>query len=115
MSKSNNTKSHPTFIVGDWVTWSSQAAGSRTTKTGVITQVVPAGSTPTGISGTGSGRRHQSYVVKVTPMGKHGPISPVLYWPLVSLLQPAEAPRTTAQAEQPLQSDDAAPSQPEAA
>jgi hypothetical protein len=91
MSK-KSTKSHRAFLIGAWVSWSSQAAGSRTTKTGVITQVVPAGAKPIGINGCGVGRNHQSYVVKVTPMGKHGPISPVLYWPRVSLLEPTEAP-----------------------
>jgi hypothetical protein len=70
--------------VGDWVTWSSQSAGIRTTKTGQIRRVLRPGERPHW-RGTGASRNHQSYIVSVG--GR-------LYWPrvtqLVSVDQPTE-------------------------
>jgi hypothetical protein len=87
------------FIVGQGVTWRSQAQGSTTTKTGVIVEVVPPNVRPDttgrpGLNGCGSGRNHESYVIEV-PQGlkaaaKH-------YWPVVSILR--HAPLTEGPAE----------------
>ena len=62
-----------TFVVGDVVTWTSQAKGRSVTKRGEVAEVVPAGSRPTREtfpalyrhSGCGLSRDHESYVVMV--------------------------------------------------
>ena len=85
------------FKVGDKVWWSSQAAASRTLKSGEIVAVVPAGEYPFETPWLGkskmmygppnmncTGRNHESYLVEV----KHGDrAKPRLYWPRVSQLE----------------------------
>lgn len=75
------------FAVGDAVTWTSQAGGHTTTKTGVVERVVPPRA-DSGIPGSGFHRAHESYVVKV---GRSR-----LYWPVASLLRAVESHDTTA-------------------
>jgi len=84
--------------IGDYVTWTSQSAGTTKTKAGSVVAIVPVGANPdTVIAGdlwadhryrgfayvwTGSyglPRNHESYLIAV---GRK------LYWPRVSLLQP---------------------------
>lgn len=69
------------FERGDLVTWTSQSAGSVKTKTGIVMDVIPAGSNRVKdcIPNCGIPRNHVSYLVSVS--GK-------LYWPLVKLLRP---------------------------
>lgn len=74
------------FVIGELVTWTSSAAGSTTTKIGVVIAVV---------AGIWKGRDHESYVVKVTPPSKRHPNDkrprkPVIYWPIASKLRPAK-------------------------
>ena len=73
--------------VGDRVEWTSQSAGFRTPKRGVIVAVVPADVKPERCvpdgyrcgspSGFGMMRGHESYLVKVDGKGRR------LYWPRV--------------------------------
>lgn len=78
------------FKVNDVVTWTSQAQGHRTTKTGTVVVVIPAHLHPTRMPGlalrlrkdTGCPRDHESYVVRVAGQSK-------LYWPVASQLLPA--------------------------
>lgn len=77
--------------LGDVVTWTSQAGGSTTTKTGSIIEVVVPRRLPTHVRNTSS-RNHESYVVRVVPVGKRGqPLKPVTYWPVASLLKLAKS------------------------
>jgi hypothetical protein len=78
------------FVMGDKVTWKSQAAGSWKTKTGVIVEVVEARDTPNQILHHGR-RDHESYIVEVTETHKTTgqPRKPVRYWPLVTALKKA--------------------------
>lgn len=74
---------------GDKVTWSSQSQASRTTKEGVVCEVVQHGQQPSRVlwpslykgAGCGMARSHTSYVVLV---GKKP------YWPRVSALREVE-------------------------
>jgi len=86
----------PTFVVGQHVTWTSQAQGSTVTKLGEIHSIVPAGNTvhpvkyPSLAKGAGSPRDHESYVVRTydNPAKQTGL---KYYWPLVSKLIPVTA------------------------
>jgi len=82
------------FQVGDRVTWSSQANGTVSTKTGSIVEVVA----PTRLAQTrdhlgrkvfGNSRHETSYVVAVPqPPTKRGKARPAkLYWPHASALR----------------------------
>lgn len=76
-------KSARKFKVGDEVTWTSQAAGSSKTKTGIIVALIPPrGIIPKAVRPPGAGwpRNHESYVVQVGTQ---------FYWPRVSHLLPA--------------------------
>lgn len=83
-------KERPTFKVGDFVQWSSQAAGSWKTKAGEVAAVIPPGGGKAdlmrfGLSNFNSTREHESYVVHVkTPTGKG---AGTYYWPVVSGLK----------------------------
>lgn len=85
--------------VNNQVTWSSQAQGCTTTKTGTIAAVVPAGTEPKdhlflkrhGLQEytrrfDGWPRDHESYLVLVK-VGKTDKAKPMLYWPRVSGLK----------------------------
>jgi hypothetical protein len=74
------------FVVGQGLSWSSQAQGSSKSKTGLVVEVVAAGARPIGIPGAGFSRNHESYVVEV-PQGRNA--KPKKYWPIVSGLQQA--------------------------
>lgn len=101
-------KKRPTFRVGDKVTWTSQSAASRKTKTGTVIRIVPenfniyresyldsiksdheqskVGKTTGELStvalgGGANTRNHESYLVIVVD-GKKAK----LYWPLVTQL-----------------------------
>lgn len=69
------------LIVGARVRWSSQSNGSRTTKTGAITEVIASKTRPrsTRVGQFGMPRDHVSYLVR----GDNGR----LYWPRVSTLE----------------------------
>lgn len=92
------------LIVGDQVTWSSQAGGNTKTKTGRVVALIPPGresgksarafidakvSKRTHRSAFGGGwdRDHESYIVEVVVGGPRA--KPVLYWPIVSKLAKA--------------------------
>lgn len=75
-----------TFGSGERVTWTSQAGGRETKKTGEIVAVVPVGKTPGSIDRERfkkftTARQHESYIVDVD--GE-------LYWPVVSRLKAAK-------------------------
>jgi hypothetical protein len=76
------------FTVGQRVFWIS----SNTRKSGVIEGVIPAKTSPhalgfSRVDGGGNRRDHESYVVA----GGHvGSTKKAIYWPLVSLLKPAD-------------------------
>lgn len=55
----------PELVVGDIVTWSSQAAGTMKTKRGVVVEVVKAGRFPASPAAYYGTRKHQWYVVEV--------------------------------------------------
>ena len=87
----------------DLVTWTSQAGGRTTTKTGAIVRVIPAGTTPSEILyeardhfkaklewGAGLTRAKESYAVLVGFPGTKK--KPRLYWPRTSLLGKVETP-----------------------
>jgi len=88
------------FKLGDQVKWTSQAAGSTTTKTGEVVVIVPAGKTPREAMTDeqrrsslpkrydGWPRDHESYIVKVK-IGKTDKAMPALYWPRVKGLHRA--------------------------
>lgn len=71
--------------IGDRVTWTSQSAGTWTTKRGVIVSIVPPGTRPERISNPGCPRDHVSYVVRARLDGGQSK----RYWPRVELLQEA--------------------------
>ncbi|NDY89746.1 hypothetical protein [Ideonella livida] len=76
------------FKVGDSVSWSSQAQGSTKQKFGEVVAVVPVrGAIPDGfqITGAGSPRDHESYIVAVKS-GKTDKAKLKLYWPRVNAL-----------------------------
>lgn len=74
------------FKVGDQVTWTSQAGGSTTTKTGEVTEVVPANEHPkTKIKDMGFRRDHESYVVRASKTTDRKRMA--FYWPLVKNLK----------------------------
>lgn len=91
-----------TFKVGDKVTWTSQANGHSSTKTGEIVATIPANemsepfiaecggakkfANTSKILGYSS-RKHESFLVAV-PAGKG---KPRLYWPLASKLEAAKS------------------------
>lgn len=88
------------FAIGDRVTWTSQAAGSATKKTGEVVEIVAPRSQPWTFPSTASNRDHESYVVVVIPpskaryperWGKPKPRKEVRYWPVVSKLKRAPA------------------------
>ncbi len=80
------------FVVGDKVTWKSQAAGSWKTKVGTVVEVVRAGATPKTIRHLGT-RKVESYVVEVTykPNQRGQVKKPERYWPVASGLEKARA------------------------
>jgi hypothetical protein len=70
------------FKIGDEVEWTSQSAGTKTTKRGKVVHVLPAGKGPGKISknsNPGAARDHVSYLVRVKGKG--------LYWPKASYLK----------------------------
>ena len=77
--------------IGDRVEWTSQSAGCKTTKRGLIVETVPAGTPPETCvpdgfrcgspSGFGIRRNHESYLIKVDGKGRG------LYWPRVAHLR----------------------------
>ena len=73
------------FGLGDTVIWSSQAQGSRTTKTGKIIKIVPAGEMPVRFAAsTALPRATESYIVSVAPVKGNG--AHKMYWPRTSAL-----------------------------
>jgi hypothetical protein len=89
------------FKVGARVKWTSQSAGFRTTKHGVVVSVVARGEDPyfspflilqwTGPNRLGNGvtvRNHESYFVVV---GKTKQFAGILYWPRVNGLRKDQA------------------------
>ena len=100
MSKASTAQ---TFNVGQDVTWTSQAQGSATKKTGTVVAVLSAGQSPLqtlaamkkkhgarSAWGGGGARDHASYFVLV-PGGKTDKAKPVLYWPNAKALRPVVA------------------------
>lgn len=83
------------FVVGDFVTWSSQSQGSSTTKTGKVIEIVPASKRPQTIKHFGS-RAHESYIVEVPgkELKRGGHAKSQSYWPLVSKLNKARTLKT---------------------
>lgn len=75
-----------TFMIGDQVTWTSQAGGHTITKEGAVYEIVPAGQRPAAkIKQPGFPRDHTSYVVRGVRMtGSKGVQN---YWPLVKNLR----------------------------
>jgi hypothetical protein len=70
------------FKIGDGVEWTSQSAGTKTTKRGKVVHVLPAGCVPPKLSknsNPGGYRDHISYLVRVKGKG--------LYWPKASYLK----------------------------
>jgi hypothetical protein len=83
------------FEVGDIVQWTSQAAGSSTTKQGTVVEVVAINTAPKHreqIKDCGRFRPTESYVVKVDRGEK---VKPKFYWPLVSLLRMIKSVQST--------------------
>ena len=82
------------FKVGDWVQWTSQAAGITRTKVGEVTHIIPPGQRPSNVVGCGSGRDHESYVVlaylKEKLAGVNLSRKRRSYWPAVSGLRVAD-------------------------
>ena len=87
---------------GDVVTWTSQAAGSVTKKTGEIVAVVPARVDPRAFlkalpSATqmfdGLPRYIESYLVMTSETTRRGEVRRRLYWPRVSGLVLVEDPK----------------------
>jgi hypothetical protein len=72
------------FELGARVQWTS----SSTDKSGTIVEIVPAGQRPTMVKEAGDARPHESYVVSGMVVGRTG--KPTNYWPVVSLLKPAD-------------------------
>lgn len=74
----------PDFKLGDYVKWTSQAAGVEKVKVGVVARIVSKGE-PSHLRNSGMPRNHLSYVVLVkkteNSVGK-------AYWPRVSKLRP---------------------------
>lgn len=77
-----------TFKVGDFVQWTSQSAGTVTTKQGKVIQVVPPGGAPEGVRRPGTSRNHESYVVRASYDLTNGKKRSKTYWPIASKLQP---------------------------
>lgn len=78
-----------TFQVDQRVIWTS----SSTQKTGQIVAVLPPNTAPAEIGyaklgGPGTGRDHETYIVRGAAKGS---TKQALYWPLVSLLKPLDA------------------------
>lgn len=85
------------FMLGDRVTWASSAAGSTTTKRGIVIEVVAPGKRPTKYAHAGV-RDIKSYVVSVPRKAKDGSeLKPEIYWPVVSLLRGAAGRKSKAQ------------------
>ncbi len=82
------SKQQRQFKKGDRVTWSSSANGNTVQKTGLVIEVVPAGSLVT-TNGFGFATRdHESYIVTVPqPASKRGPRPDKLYWPRAAALR----------------------------
>jgi len=84
-----NQSRDPFFSVGDWVEWSSQAAGYSRTKLGRVIEVVPQGQTPSLANrpkGCGlMSRTVTSYVVLVGRTRK--------MWPRTQHLRPGQDPK----------------------
>lgn len=85
------------FIVGDMVSWRSQARGSNIEKIGKVIAIIPSkihytkvmpnirnSPCPWNIQFDGYPRNHESYLVEVS--SKSGRGKPKLYWPRVSSL-----------------------------
>jgi hypothetical protein len=70
------------FAEGDEVQWTSQSAGSTTTKIGHIVQVIPPGTRPS-LKGAGMQRDHESYLVRAKVEGSS---RFRMYWPKVRYL-----------------------------
>lgn len=75
------------LVVGDKVTWTSQAQGFTKTKVGTVVQVVNPGNRPALDQSPGMSRNHKSYVIEVP--NKSGRGKAKRYWPVVSLLSKA--------------------------
>jgi hypothetical protein len=91
---------YPKFKVGDRVTWISQAGGSYTSKTGYVSEVIPANASPRKFfkkferdresyhfmsgSSYALARKMESYIVMVDG-GPHG--KKMVFWPVVSRLK----------------------------
>jgi len=83
-----------TFLVGDRVTWKSQAGGSWKQKTGTVVEVVPAFKVPKD-KNFGSSRNVESYIVEVSYPAKRSKSAikkvvqrkPERYWPLARNLK----------------------------
>jgi hypothetical protein len=97
-------KEYQRFKIGDRVSWTSQAAGCYTSKTGYVSEVIPAKTSPRKffekferdqeryhmVSGSSYclARKMESYIVLVDggPKGKK-----MVYWPAPSRLKPTLA------------------------
>ena len=83
-------------VIGQKVTWRSQAQGCTKTKVGTIIEIVPPKKRPStekypDLAGCGWGRAEESYIVSVPRIGKGGKeLKPKTYWPLPSILQGVE-------------------------
>lgn len=79
------------FKHGDYVTWTSEAAGTVRTKLGIISEVLPAGVRPNRAD-SGMQRDHESYLVRASVIdGSAAQLRrSTTYWPRVSKLSLAE-------------------------
>ena len=75
------------FMIGDRVTWTSQADGLTRTKVGEVVEAIPAQMGPTRIRGAGRPRNHESYVVQASKQSDRKRTA--LYWPRVKHLKSA--------------------------
>ncbi len=95
--KPSNVNIPRVFVLGDRVTWASQAGGSMTTKIGTVIEVVAMRKRPTKYAHAGT-RDHESYVVEVARFNHRTkkPIKSETYWPLAGLLKGAPGRKKTA-------------------
>ena len=76
-----------TFKIGDKVTWSSQAAGSKTIKRGTVIEIVLQGRVPM-LRRAEEARPDESYVVEVMRYSKKGEeLRSIIYWPRAAALR----------------------------
>ena len=85
-------RTYPTFKIGDWVIWDSQAGGFWTRKKGWVVEVVPPRRRPFGpVRDPGfDGRPYESYVVEVP--GATAWSKPRYYWPNLNRIRKAKKP-----------------------